>query len=106
MSFFCACFDTISLEIVGNKLYSFIASVDLNGIVFNLFSVIDVNLFLCERCILRNPTIEYRYTIQGSKFSGRFSDIYSSDMNALFESEKIIMQADCTTIAYVGPLLV
>ena len=41
-------------------------------------------------------------TIQDSKLGPKFFDIYTNDMNSLFENDENVMYDDDTTVVYVG----
>ena len=97
---FSACFDTISRDILFNKLVRygvqgpspmFVKSYFNNRYQFVTFHGASSTILQQEIGI-----------IQGSKLAPRFFDIYSNDMHSVLAGNEFVMYADDTAVVYVG----
>ena len=97
---FSACFDTISRDILYDKLFRY--GVHGASLAFIKSYFRDRRQYVTysnANSVIRQQDIG---TIQGSKLGPRFFDIYSSDMNTIFLNDESVMYADDTALVYVG----
>ena len=97
---FSACFDTISRDILFNKLVRYCVQGPSLMFVKSYFNN------RCQFVTFRGASSTIRQqgigTIQGSKLAPRFFDIYSNDMHSVLAGNEFIMYADDTAVVYVG----
>ena len=95
-----ACFDTLSREILFEKLYKYgIRGKSLNFIK-SYFS--NRKQFVNYNDVSSRVMSQDLGVIQGSKNGPLFFDIYSNDFNKLFDEDDHVLYADDTTLVFVG----
>ena len=98
-----SCFDTISREILYTKLYRYgVCGSELNSVKSYLNNR---SQFFTYDGVVSTILPHNIGTIQGYKLGPKFFDIYTNDMNSLFENDENVMYADDTTVVYVGEFL-